>query len=134
MIYGDECRAVCRGKSHRRAGGLNERRVSAAGLPPKRPKRIADIRRSPLRTRCSPPGPVGVIRGDLLVQAFGHVDEQIAGLVHRAAPNRHTVPDRGDRLVESASAVDKEEWPQFAFDEMVEHGAPGLVAFAARAS
>jgi hypothetical protein len=55
-------------------------------------------------------------------------------LKHGAGLNRHAVPHRGDRLVESGGAVDNQELrpPQTAFDEIVEHGAPGFGAFAAR--
>ena len=64
---------------------------------------------------------VGVISGDLFVQAFRRVGEQIAMLMHGAALNRHAVPHRGDRLVESSGAVDNQELgpPQTACDEIV---------------
>ena len=43
---------------------------------------------------------VGVVGGDLLVQALGGVREEIAMLVNRAALDRHAVRDDGDGLVE----------------------------------
>jgi len=52
---------------------------------------------------------VGVIGGDLLVQALGRVGEQIAMLVHGATLNRRAVPHGGDRLVEAGRAIDNEE-------------------------
>src|SRR4029077_9130887 len=77
---------------------------------------------------------VGVVGGDLLVQALGGVREEIAMLVNRAALDRHAVPDGGDGLVEPRCAVDDEEFgpSQAALDEIVEDGAPGLGALAAR--
>src|ERR1700720_3713298 len=47
---------------------------------------------------------VGVVGGDLLVQALGGVREEIAMLVNRAALDRHAVPDDGDGLVEPRRA------------------------------
>ena len=78
---------------------------------------------------------VGVVGGDLLVQALGGVREEIAMLVNRAALDRHAVPDDGDGLVEPRRAVDDEELgpSQTALDEIVEDGAPGLGALAAHA-
>jgi hypothetical protein len=78
---------------------------------------------------------VGVVGGDLLVQALGGVRKEIAMLVNRAALDRHAVPDDGDGLVEPRRAVDDEELgpSQAALDEIVEDGAPGLGALAAHA-
>jgi hypothetical protein len=69
------------------------------------------------------------------VQALGGVRQQVPVLVHRAALDRHAVPDGGDRLLEPRRAVDDEELrpPQPALDEIVEDRAPGLGALAAHA-
>ena len=73
---------------------------------------------------------VGVVGGDLLVQALGRVGEQVAVLMDRAPLNRHAVPDRGDRLFQPRRAVDDEEVraAQTASDQIVEHRTPGLGA------
>ena len=52
---------------------------------------------------------VGVVGGDLLMQALGGMREQVPVLVNRAALHRHAVPDGGNRLVEPRRAVDDEE-------------------------
>src|SRR6202011_3780545 len=61
--------------------------------------------------------------------------EKISVLVNRAALHRHSVPDRGNGLVEPRRAVDDEEfWAlQPALDEIVEDSAPGFDALAAHA-
>ena len=73
---------------------------------------------------------VGVVGGDLVVQALGRVGQQVPVLVDRAALHRHAVPDGGDRLLQPRRAVDDEELgpAQAALDEVVEDGAPGLGA------
>ena len=78
---------------------------------------------------------VGVVGGDLVVQALGRVREEIAMLVNRAPLDRHTVPDGGNRLLEPRRAVDEEELgrSEAARDEIVEDGAPGLGTLAAHA-
>src|SRR5258708_13820683 len=69
------------------------------------------------------------------MQALGGMREQVSELVNRAALHRHSVPDRGNGLVEPRRAVDDEELgpPQPALDEVVEDSAPGLGALAAHA-
>jgi hypothetical protein len=52
---------------------------------------------------------VGVIGGDLLVQALGRVAEQVAILVNRAPLNGHAVPDCDDRLLQPCCAVYDQE-------------------------
>ena len=78
---------------------------------------------------------VGVIGGDLIMQALGRMREKVSVLVDRAALDRHAVPDGGNRLVEPRCAVDNEELrrSQAALDEIVEDSAPGLGALAAHA-
>src|SRR6266516_7228653 len=78
---------------------------------------------------------VGVVGGDLVVQALGRVREEIAMLVNRAPLDRHSVPDGGNRLLEPRRAVDDEELgpSEAARDEIVKDGAPGLGALAAHA-
>ena len=71
---------------------------------------------------------VGVVGGDLLVQALGRVGEQVAMLMNRAALKRHAVPDGGDRLLQPRCAVDDQELrpAQVAGDQVVENRTPGL--------
>src|SRR5947208_9128470 len=78
---------------------------------------------------------VGVVGGDLLMEPFGCVRQQVPVLVDRATLHRHAIPHRGDGLVEPRRAVDDEELriPQAALDEIVENGAPSLGALAAHA-
>src|ERR1700682_5913013 len=61
--------------------------------------------------------------------------EKVSVLVNRAALHRHSIPDRGNGLVEPRRAVDDEECgtPQPALDEIVQHRAPGLGTLAAHA-
>src|ERR1700674_2067786 len=61
--------------------------------------------------------------------------EKVSVLVNRAALHRHSIPDRGNGLVEPRRAVDDEEFgtPQPALDEIVQHRAPGLGTLAAHA-
>src|SRR5580704_439296 len=71
----------------------------------------------------------------LVVQALRGMGEQVSVLVDRAALHRHSVPDGGNRLVESRRAIDDEELGTLkpALDEIVEHRAPCLGGFAAHA-
>lgn len=61
--------------------------------------------------------------------------QQIAVFVDAAALHRNAVPNRGDRILKPARAVDDEELrPSDAtLNEIVEHRPPGLGAFAAHA-
>jgi hypothetical protein len=61
--------------------------------------------------------------------------EEVSVLMNRAALDRHSVPDRGNGLVEAGRAIDDEELgaPQPALDETVEDSAPGFGALAAHA-
>jgi len=52
---------------------------------------------------------VGVVGGDLLVQALGGMAEQVAMLVHRAALKGHAVPHGCDRLLQPRCAIDNQE-------------------------
>src|SRR5450631_1259113 len=76
-----------------------------------------------------------VIRGDLVMQPLGGMRQKVSVLVNRAALYRHSVPDRGDSLVEPRRTIDDEELgtPEPALDEIVEHSAPGLGTLAAHA-
>ena len=58
--------------------------------------------------------------------------EQVAVLVNRAALGRHVAPERGQRLLQPAPAVNNQElWlAQPALDEIVENGAPSLAGLA----
>src|SRR5450631_1231449 len=78
---------------------------------------------------------VVAVRGDLVMQAPERMRDKISELVNRAALHRHSVPDRGNGLVEPRRAIDDEELgaPQPALDEIVEDRAPGLGALAAHA-
>src|SRR5450432_1496516 len=49
---------------------------------------------------------VVVVRGDLVMQALGRMRDKISELVNRAALHRHSVPDRGNGLVEPRRAID----------------------------
>src|SRR5215204_4246121 len=76
---------------------------------------------------------VGVIGGDLLVQALGRMREQVPVLVNRASLHRNAVPHGGDRVLEPRRAIDDEELrpAQATADEIVEDRAPGLGALSA---
>src|SRR6187431_3116197 len=52
---------------------------------------------------------VGVIGGDLVVQALGRMREQVPVLMDRTPLNRHAVPDRGDCLFQPRRAIHDEE-------------------------
>src|SRR5947207_10801290 len=71
---------------------------------------------------------VGVIGGDLVVQALGRVRQQVAMLVHGTSLHRHSLPDRGDGLLQPRRPVNDEELgpPQPTLDEVVEDRAPGF--------
>ena len=59
--------------------------------------------------------------------------EQVALLVHRAALDRHVVPQAGERRLEALAAVDDHQLRlgQAARQQIVEHGPPGGLALAA---
>jgi hypothetical protein len=71
-----------------------------------------------------------VVGGDLVVQAFGRVRQQIPVLVDRTLLHRQAIPDGCNRAVEPTGSVDDEEFgpSQAAPDEIVEHAAPSLGA------
>src|ERR1022692_566168 len=73
---------------------------------------------------------VGVVGGDLVMQALGRMCQQVSVLVNRAALHRHAVPDGGNRLVEARRAIDDEELgpSQSAPDEIIEDATPSLGA------
>src|SRR6187399_2511359 len=52
---------------------------------------------------------VGVIGGDLVVQALGRMREQVPVLMDRTPLNRHAVADRGDCLFQPRRAIHDEE-------------------------
>jgi len=52
---------------------------------------------------------VVAVRGDLVMQAPERMRDKISELVNRAALHRHSVPDRGNGLVEPRRAIDDEE-------------------------
>src|ERR1700726_2148318 len=52
---------------------------------------------------------VVVIGRDLLMQPLGGVGKQVAVLVNRAALGRHVAPERGQRLLQPAPAVNNQE-------------------------
>ena len=110
-------------------------RLSATARCLSRHLRMKALRRASISSARRRVDHVGVVGGDLLVQALGGVREQVAVLVNRAALHRHAVPDGGDGLLEPRRAVDDEELgpSQAALDEIVEDGAPGLGALAAHA-
>src|ERR1019366_5527339 len=85
--------------------------------------------------RCRRIDHVVVVRGDLVMQALWGMREQVSVLMNRAALHRHSVPDRGDGLVEPRRAIDNEEFgpTQPALDEVVQHSAPCLGALPAHA-
>src|SRR5436190_24206888 len=78
---------------------------------------------------------VVVIGRDLLMQPLRRVGEQVAMLVDRAALGRHVAPERSQRLLQPAAAVNNQElWlAQAALDEIVEDGAPRLAGLAPHA-
>src|SRR6202008_482886 len=75
---------------------------------------------------------VVIVGGDLLMQAFGRMRQQVAVLVDRAALYWHAIPYDGDRSLKPWCAIDNEELGplQPTPDEIVEHGTPGFGALA----
>ena len=60
------------------------------------------------------------------MQPLGGVGKQVAVLVNRAALGRHLAPERGQRLLQPAPAVNNQELRlmQPALDELASHGIP----------